>query len=242
MVAAPIRVVHLHIPKTAGTALRSAFQEAACGKLRIFPHYDERRYVDIDPDAFDFYSGHFGFETAVKLRGELITVLRNPIDRFISIYYFWRQLNEKGIEKSYRTMLASKYSLSEFVKIRDEPCLIEALYNTMTWQIASGTHLTQRRKLRELGKTDVDVLQLALEHLEKFSLVGVQENLEVFESAMVRRFSIPLKIKKVNVTKTRSRVDDIGTATVSAIHDWSYLDLKLHEHASKLISDLSPKQ
>jgi hypothetical protein len=237
---APIRIVHLHIPKTAGTALRSAFQEAAGGKLRIFPHYDERQYADIDPDRFDFYSGHFGFETAVKLRGELVTVLRNPIDRFISVYYFWQRLYERGIEKSYRTMLASKFALGEFVKIRDEPCLIEALYNTMTWQIANGTHLAQRRKLREMGKTDDDVLQLALDHLERFSLVGVQEKLDVFESAMARRFSMPLKIKKINVSSTRSRVDDIGAATLSAIRDWSFLDLKLHEHASQLVLDSSP--
>ena len=63
------RIVHLHIPKTAGTAFRSAFQKAADGKLRIFPHYDERQYVGIDPSHFDFFSGHFGYETAVKLGG-----------------------------------------------------------------------------------------------------------------------------------------------------------------------------
>jgi hypothetical protein len=231
------RIVHLHIPKTAGTAFRSAFQKAADGKLRIFPHYDERQYAGIDPSGFDFFSGHFGFETAAKLGGEIITVLRNPIDRFISVYYFWRQLYEKGIERNPKTILAHKFSLGEFVKIRDEPFAMEALYNTMTWQIAHGTSLAHRRKLRELGKTDDEVLQLALDNLATFSLVGVQERIEVFESAMLRRFSIPLQIRKINVTEARPGVEDIGAGTISAIHDWSFLDLRLYEHAYRLVSD-----
>ncbi len=236
------RIVHLHIPKTAGTAFRSAFQRAADGKLRIFPHYEERQYVGIDPSRFDFFSGHFGFETAAKLGGEIITVLRNPIDRFISVYYFWRQLYDKGIERNPKTILANRFSLSEFVKIRDEPFVMEALYNTMTWQIAHGTSLAHRRKLRELGKTDEDVFQLALDNLATFSLVGVQERLEVFESAMVRRFSMPLKIRKINVTETRPGVEDVGAATISAIHDWSLLDLRLYDHAYELVSESASDQ
>jgi Sulfotransferase family len=236
------RIVHLHIPKTAGTAFRSAFQKAAGGKLRIFPHYDERQYAGIDPSRFDFFSGHIGFETAAKLGGEIITVLRNPIDRFISVYYFWRQLYEKGIERNHKTILAHKFSLSEFVKIRDEPFVMEALYNTMTWQIAHGTSLAHRRKLREAGKTDDEVFELAVENLSTFSLVGVQERLELFEAAMVQRFSVPVTIRKINVTEARPGVEDIGAATISAIHDWSFLDLRLYEHAYKLVSESASDQ
>ncbi len=231
------RIVHLHIPKTAGTAFRSAFQKAAGGQLRIFPHYEERQYVGIDPSDFDFFSGHIGYETAVKLGGQIITVLRNPIDRFISVYYFWRQLYEKGIERNHKTLLAKKFSLSEFAKIRDEPSVIEALYNTMTWQIAHGTSHAQRRKLREVGKTDDDVFQLALDNLATFSLVGIQERLEAFEVAMVRRFSMPLKINKINVTEARPGMGEIDAATISAISDRSFHDLRLYEHANKILSD-----
>ncbi len=236
-VATGMRIVHLHIPKTAGTAFRLSVQKAADGKLRIFPHYEERQFVGIDPSRFDFFSGHFGYETAAKLGGEIITVLRNPIDRFISVYYFWRQLYDKGIERNHKTILAHKFSLSEFVKIRDEPFVMEALYNTMTWQIAHGSSLAHRRNLRQMGKTDEEVIQLALDNLATFSLVGVQERLEVFESAMLRRFSIPLAIRKINVTEARPGVEDIGAVTLSAIHDWSFLDIRLYEHAYKAVSD-----
>jgi hypothetical protein len=231
------RILHLHIPKTAGTAFRSAFEKASNGTLRIFPHYDERHYAGIDASRYDFFSGHFGFKTAAQLGGQIVTVLRNPVDRFVSVYYFWRQLSETGAEKSQKTMLAGKYPLSEFVKIKDEPSLLEAFYNTMTWQIAHGTSLALRRELRDMGKTDDDIFQLALTNLSTFSLVGVQERLALFEIAVARQFSVALKIRRANVTEARPAVKDIGIATIRAIQNWSFMDLELYQHAYKHVSE-----
>lgn len=230
------KIVHLHIPKTAGTAFRTAFELAAGGKLRILTHVDDRRHSDIDSSQFDFFSGHIGFETAVKLGGEIITVLRNPVDRFVSVYHFWRRLSERGIERTQRTALANKFSLSEFVKIRDEPALLEAFYNVMTWQIAHGSSLTRRRELRLAGKTDNDVIALAVANLSTFALVGIQEKLQIFEAAMAHRYSLPLKIRKINVAEVRPGSRDIDAATLSAIRDWTFMDLKLYEYAETLVT------
>jgi hypothetical protein len=235
------RIVHLHIPKTAGTALRTAFEKTANGSLRISPHFQEAKYADLDPSEFDFFSGHFGFKTAAKLDGKIITVVRNPLDRFVSLYYFLRQQFDQGREKGQRATLASRYSLSEFVKIRDEPSLLEPFYNTMTWQIACGAPLAQRRELRLVGKTDDDILQLALANLATFSLVGVQEKLELFADALAKKFSVELKIKKVNVTTARPDAKDIGAATTNAIRDWTFMDHALYEHADKLVSQSTPE-
>jgi len=228
------RIVHLHIPKTAGTALRKAFERAAGGSFRVFPHFEEKRYTNIDPTQYDFFSGHIGFKTAATLGGKVITVLRDPVDRFVSVYYFWRQLLEGGREKSLKTLLASKYSLAEFVKIRDEPSLQVALHNTMTWQIAHGTSLVSRRELRQLGKTEDEVYKIALANLSRFALVGVQERLELFEKAMERKFSVSVKIKRANVTVTRASVIEISAATKRAIHEWSLMDMELYQEAQKL--------
>jgi len=243
--AAGTKIVHLHIPKTAGTALQSAlrkaFERAAGRTLRVFPHFEEKRYINIDPAQYDFFSGHFGFKTAATLGGEVITVVRDPVDRFVSVYYFWRQLLENGREKSLKTLLASKYSLAEFVKIRDEPALLIALHNTMTWQIAHGASLGARRELRRLGKTDDDVYKLALANLSTFALVGIQERLELFEKALERKFSVSVEIKRRNVTATRASVIDISAATKRAIHDWSLMDMELYQEAHKLAAESSQK-
>ena len=59
-----------------------------------FPTTTNEKYKDVNPDEYDVFSGHYGYHTAATLGGDMITVLRSPVDRFLSVYYFWRQLHE----------------------------------------------------------------------------------------------------------------------------------------------------
>jgi hypothetical protein len=230
------KIVFVHIPKTAGTAVRIAFEKAASHRLRVSPHFDERHIAEIDPAKFDFFSGHLGFKAASELGNQLLTVVRNPVDRFVSQYYFVRALHTVGRDNSIKAALATKYPLNEFVKIKDDPSLLD-FYNMMTWQIAHGTSLERRRELRMMGKTDADVLQLALNNLETFSLVGVQERLEQFAQSLGEMYSVSLRINKVNVSRTRPELAEISTSTIDAIREWSELDLVLYARADALVSE-----
>ena len=229
------RLIHLHVPKTAGTALRSAFQTRFAGNLRIFPYWDEAKYANINPNDFDFYSGHFGFDTAAKLDGDMVTVLRHPVDRFLSVYYFWRQLHEARAETSLNTELASKYTLDEFVRITDQPGLIEEFQNRCTFQIAYGSSLNQRRLLRLKGLTNDQIFQLALDNLEKFRVVGIQEDMARFSDATAQAFGVALNIKKINVTVDRPELSSISVSTRKAIQDWVYMDMELYQQALRRI-------
>jgi hypothetical protein len=233
-VTTPPRIVHIHVPKTAGTALRAAFEEKFKGQLRVFPHWDEAKYLDLNPEDYDFYSGHIGYDTAKRLKGHIVTVLRNPVDRFVSVYYFWRQLYERGIERSLNTQLAAKYSLSEFVRIRDQPGLLEEFHNRCTLQIAYGSALNQRRKLRHDGVSDDEIFRMAVTNLEGFTVVGIQENMEGLSKAISAKLGVELRVKKINVTESRAELVEVGIAARHAMHDWLYMDLELYAHAVRL--------
>jgi hypothetical protein len=228
------RLLHLHVPKTAGTALRDAFKKARGGSLRIFPHYDERQFKGINADDYDVFSGHFGFKTASEIGGDIITILRNPVDRFLSVYYFWRELHASGAEISPNTIIASKYSINDFVTIRDEPFMLEEFFNRVTWQIAYGSSLNHRREMRISGRSDQQIYQMAVTNLSKFAVVGIQEDIPAFVRQFARKTDLEISVDKINVTKHRFAIDDINVRTLREIHDWLYLDLKLYAHATAI--------
>ncbi len=226
----PNRIIHVHVPKTAGTALRGAFEAAYGGELRSFPHRDERQYAGIKPDEYDFYSGHIGFKTASQIGGDIITVFRNPVDRFISVYYFWRQLYASGVEQSRNTTMATKYDLDQFVLIKDEPFLVEEFHNRVTWQMAHGGSLPHRLELRDQGKTEDEIYRAAVDNVATFAVVGVQERMEDFAAKLKRKFAIDLRIGRENVTQNKAEKLNIGIQTLRRIQDWVYMDLELYQH------------
>lgn len=232
----PNRVIHIHIPKTAGTALRSAFERTFKDDMRSFPHRDERRYVDFDPNDYGFYSGHIGFQTATQIGGDIITVFRNPVDRFISVYYFWRQLYANGIEQSRNTSIAAKYDLDQFVLIADEPFLLEEFHNRATWQVAYGSSLRHRAELRSQGKSEDEIFRSALDNVEKFTVVGTQERMGDFSAKLQRIFGVGLQINRINVTENKAEKSDLKVQTLRRIQDWVYMDLELYQRVLEMLS------
>ena len=82
--------------------------------------------------GYDFYFGHYGYETYQKFEAghHLITNFRNPVDRIYSIYRYWRHnIHENIIMSLYNSdaeivKLTRKFSFSEFIRIRDERILL----------------------------------------------------------------------------------------------------------------------
>jgi hypothetical protein len=159
--------------------------------------------------------------------------MRNPVDRFVSVYYFWRQLYEQGVERSLNTELASKYSLSEFVKIRDQPGLLEEFHNRCTFQIAYGSSLHQRRDLRRQGLTEDAIFQMAVSNLGTFTVVGLQEDTVGLARKIKDTTGVDLDLQKINVTQSRSAVSEIDIGTKHIMHQWLYMDLELYAEATR---------
>lgn len=233
MESKPRKIVHLHVPKTAGTALRSAFQNYFGKSIRTFTEFHEDKYKDINPQDFDFFSGHFGYETANRLDGDIVTVLRDPIERVVSIYYFWRQLFETGTQRSVNTTLASTYSLEHFMDLIDQTGLVLEFHNRCVWQIAAGTTSEHRRSKRLAGWTDDDLFATAVKNLETFKVVGIQEDLAGFSEDLIKAFGVHLNIKKINVTKKRDDLSSLPASVKRKIQNWVYMDIELYHHVLK---------
>jgi hypothetical protein len=228
------RLVHMHIPKTAGTSLRTAIEQCTSRKMRVFPQWHEEEYHSFSPEDYDFYSGHIGYDTARKIGGDIFTVFRHPVERFISVYYFWKHLYNTNQEVRQATIIASKYSLEDFVRITDISAITDELYNRMTFQVAYGASMMHREHLRTEGKTDEEIFGMAVENLGTFAEIGIQEDLKEFEMNIRARYGLDITIGSLNQNEDRIPTKDISFNTKARILDWLYMDMELYEHVLKL--------
>ena len=219
------KIVHMHIPKTAGTSVNGAFF-ALYGKARICPARYEPDFKDVDLDGYDFFTGHIGYDVASKLGPPVVCLLRDPIDRFISVYYYWRQLYEKENRRDWGVRTAYALSLDEFVERFDEVALIEEFFNRITWQFAHSFHMSARRA--RIDVTRAELLKRAQDNMAKCAVVGRQEDMPRFVADCRERLGITLNVGRYNVTSRRADYDSVPLSVRRRIATWVELDLELY--------------
>lgn len=94
-----MKVIFLHIPKTAGQSVHAALVNAF-GKEAVCPARvnDQLRRMSItELNRYQVFSGHFDWSLLDCIKGPkyVFTILREPIDRILSFYFYLRDEAEK---------------------------------------------------------------------------------------------------------------------------------------------------
>jgi hypothetical protein len=225
-----MKLIHLHIPKTAGTSLRESIA-LAHPELVVTQVIEPIR--DPLPEGTDVISGHISYDDAIVFASDIVTVLRHPVDRFVSIYFFWRTLYARGIETTRKAAMAHHLSLLEFARAMDEPELCSELFNRMAWQLHSNYRLLKRFEQRSAqGVVTLDALvEGAMANLGTFAVVGFQDRYGDFVDRVNDRFGLKIENRKVNVTEARSAMDDLSHAELDAILPWLRADMEIYARA-----------
>ena len=104
------RYTFIHVPKTSGSALH--------------------KVLDKYPKNFDVYSNHFHNMVATKFNRPILCI-REPTDRFLSIYKYWRQHAPKfypKINTSLKYFIQLLKKKSKFLLVGNPPFLSEYHY------------------------------------------------------------------------------------------------------------------
>jgi hypothetical protein len=155
-------IIFLHLPKTGGTSLVQLLQK----KYKIFTYYknssDEEQLNTINSHEYDIITGHMDFNFINKIKyTKIFTIMRNPIQRCISLYYFVN----KGID-----LVNKELTLYEFFTSIDKR-ILRHIENNMTHQIAYKYFYDDRLP-------DDESLILAKNNIDKFDFVIIYENID----------------------------------------------------------------
>ena len=74
---------------------------------------------------------------------------------------------------------------------------------------------------------------MAINNINSFAIVGIQENIAAFHESLKSRFGLDLNISKDNTTRERVNVTNIPVRTLRKIQEWTYLDIELYFYVMK---------
>ncbi len=232
--SAPL-VIFLHIPKTAGTTLHLIMaQQYDPWVVYHFANnrpskaiHDFRALPQTRQEGMTALYGHvpFGLHEHLDRPCKYITILRDPVERIISNYYFVLRRERHFAHQGVRD---GQMSLKDFVTSN----IVPRMDNTMTRMLAGARRIP-------FGECPPELLEEAQANLrDHFALVGLTERFD--ETLMLLRSMLGWPepyYARFNVTPNRPRQAEIPADTLSAIEEINHLDVELYRHVQQLFEE-----
>ena len=220
-------VIFLHIPKTAGTTLNRLIEwEYPLFQMYsvdpVFFRWSASHLWQLPPQRLKrtlVFKGHmlFGLHKILPQPATYITVLRDPIDRVMSAFYFMRSYKLHPLYWKFRR---EKWTLEDFVRRLPR--------DNVQCKIVAGAEYN--------SPCTEEIFEQAKENLFRhFSVVGLSERFEESLALMKLRLGWKLwRYSSFNVTRARPKKQDLSQATLDLIAAKNSFDMALYECAANI--------
>jgi Galactose-3-O-sulfotransferase len=226
-------LIFLHIPKTAGTTLNRIIEwqynplsiftldpyriRATVERFKTFSEQRRRR--------FRVVRGHlyYGLHEFIPQGATYITMLREPVARFLSSYYF---ILRRPLHPLHRKLKRERLGVEDYLR------LIPHRHNLQCRLIAG---------VKDTSTDDHRLLEMAKENLtNSFSVVGICERFEESLILIAKTFGweVPFYENR-KVSKNRSPIE---SSSIEMIQEYNRLDVELYEFGKKLFEESLRKQ
>ncbi|GAB4460531.1 MAG: sulfotransferase family 2 domain-containing protein [Anaerolineae bacterium] len=225
-------LIFLHLPKTGGTTLHAIIERhfPPGATLRVRNDTLDRFFAltDAQRRSLRYLSGHmpFGLHQWLPRPAEYITMLREPVARAVSLYYYG--LTDPGHPRHTR-MVAENVSLEGHAQMHGG--------NAMTRWLC-GYYEGRQTWIGRWMPPDAaqDALQRARHNLAThFSVVGLTERFDESLLMLRRRFGWRrIFYVRENVTRGRPPREALPPETLRLIEGRNALDIDLYAHAARI--------
>lgn len=216
-----MNIFHLHIPKTGGTTL-NAILSWNIDFDRIFPHKQWFEWYEAgEPPlrGYQYYTGHFDwrFREIIGGQPDTVTLFRDPVERLLSTYFFWKQGNDVRFKLSLeaQNMTLDKWLASDTAwwEKRNFQCRMLAGIYDDTWP-------------------DEAIFRLARNNLLYLKAYGFTEDFEVSARRICHALNITMAdYEPLMVTPASEGRDTVSKATRNKIAKMNEYDRMLYDLA-----------
>lgn len=248
-------VVFIHIPKTAGQSLHYLFK-TKYGENRVSPLFNNLCFLPANfVYSYDVIFGHTDYETVKLLvrrkKVYLVTYLRDPVKRLISLYKFWWS-HKPEFHKNFAVQVANKYSIDEFFKA---PEVKDILWNDMFGRFM-GYRFRDMVKEKMLVLNEKDKVEYIEQYIKpaihkryaEYIFIGFQENFNFDVVKMFNKLGFScneeeLQSAKINITdqnigqrgfKSEKPNFQITDEILNSIKELTELDRVLYQEVKRL--------
>jgi hypothetical protein len=245
------RLAYLHLPKAAGTSIRSALSSYYDHDETVPWSFDRHLFGDFpavadipqpvflgDPSEFRGYrymEGHWSLPSILAAfePEDVACILREPRARFLSQYCYWRSWGDEAHEgwSPFTTSLLARGPLSDYAARSEAAAIID---NLATRLILGPHGLIPADD--HIAASDIDsVAAAACEQLDRIGHVDVIERGESTYLALESWFGSPLSRVRLNETDLSAGltidIDDLlDRRTIALLNDRSAADLQVWHH------------
>jgi Wzt C-terminal domain/Sulfotransferase family len=230
-----MRTVFNHLPKTGGTSIRRALAAAIGTSMDVFDptaSHPSHRSLVAHAGEQRFIASHLWFYPGERLISGwyYATILRDPLGRFLSQYYFNRQHRNQVLDGSVDDrliMAAVNKDLSDF--LADPDPYIQR--NHKNWQ---ARYFAARVRDAPDVLDEDQLLAAAIESLEDYDLVGVYGDLQGFFDVYCRDLGVAGgALPRLNVTVRQGADPALSPTLRENILANNRVDMALYEWAAR---------
>ena len=213
------RLLFLHIPKTAGISLFYALKKIYGNEYTL--RYDvlsienRNKYLSMSHDElykYNFITGHFTlpvFKNKNISNYKIITILRDPIDRELSAFFYVKTETKHPLYEKYKDMDLYQY-LDHFEK--------SGIRNFQCWQLCEKNSF-------EAAKEVID---------NQIFLSATNDNLKAFYKILQYKLNLPeIEVMHKNKTSFRLSVKELHPDIVNRFRNLTEEDYKLYNYVKE---------